>query len=122
MLGVIFGEFSLSMQAVKVGKYIPDMPGREKKQKVQKYSDRTKLDFWLTRHAEESEKKKIRSPHRAKLILVCIKQFLKSADSIINVTICTEKFFLKYLVCFHPNRVKKIQLKIAAISLLLLVR
>lgn len=83
----------------KVGIYTRYARKREKN-KVQtmfvnkaKYLDHTKLDLWLTRHAEESEEKEIRSPHRAKLIPVCIKQFNKSADSIRNLTAYTEKLF-----------------------------
>lgn len=58
-----------------------------------KYLDNTKLEVWLTQHAEESEEKEIRSPHRAKLIPVCIKQFHKSANSVRNLTVYTEKLF-----------------------------
>lgn len=77
------------------------MPEKEKKKnKVQtvfvnkaKYLDRTKLDLGLTHHAEVSEKKEMWTPHRAKLIPVCMKQFHLSADSVRNVSVCTEKLF-----------------------------
>lgn len=58
-----------------------------------KYLDHTKLDLGLTHHAEVSEKKEMWTPHRAKLIPVCMKQFHLSATSVRNVSVYTEKLF-----------------------------